>query len=116
MFMRGFTVLAVVALAGLGGGAGAQMVNTPEPELNYSPIMRNTAPVIRAGLWDKPNEACITKCQIFVRKGCFTRLSEKDPTADPGSIQDTCDDKYSVCLYDCMCDTCDENMIILKQP
>lgn len=118
MFMCGtnrvIAVLAAFAVAGLSSGAGAQMVKAPQAELNYSPIKRNPAPVIRAGLWDKPNEACITKCQVFVHKGCFKQLSEKDPTADAGAIQDICDDKYSVCLYDCMCDTCDENQIIIR--
>lgn len=70
----------------------------------------------KAGLWDKPNEACTKKCEVFVSKNCFRDLSTKNPTADPGSIQDQCDDKFSVCLYDCMCDTCDENQIIIKQP
>ncbi len=113
MFIRKITVLAVFAIAGMNGGAGAQMINAPRIALPYSPIPGR---VIPAGLWDKPNQACMTKCEVFVRKGCFTRLSEKDPAADPGSIQDRCDDKFSVCLYDCMCDTCDENQIIIKQP
>lgn len=69
----------------------------------------------KAGLWDKPNEACMTKCSVFIKKGCFQKLAEKNPTADPGSIQDECDNQYSVCLYDCMCDTCDENQIIIKE-
>ena len=68
-----------------------------------------------AGLWDKPNEACMTKCQTHLQKGCFKRLSKKSPAADAGAIQDMCDDKYSVCLYDCMCETCDENQIIIKE-
>lgn len=116
MFSRGIAVLTALALTVMNGGAGAQLMNAPEAKLNNSPIKRNTAPLIRAGLWDKPNEACIAKCEVFVRKGCFTRLSEKDPSADPSSIQDQCDSKFSVCLYDCMCDTCDENQIIIKQP
>jgi len=90
-------------------------------ELNM--ISRATLPhsaipglVKNAGLWDKPNQACITKCEAFVKKGCFKTLAEKQPGADPGSLQDQCDDKFSLCLYDCMCDTCDENQIIIKQP
>ena len=110
---RVIAVLAAFALAGMSGGAGAQMMNTPQLKLPYSPIPGRVLP---AGLWDKPNEACADKCRVFVQKGCFTRLSQKDPTADPGAIQDKCDAKYSLCLYDCMCDTCDENQIIIKQP
>lgn len=103
-----------LALAGMSGGAGAQMINTPMPEFSFSPVLRIPAPILPAGLWDKPNEACMEKCRIYVEKGCFGRLSEKDPTADPGTIQDKCDNKFSLCLYDCMCDTCDENQIIIR--
>jgi len=116
MFIRGITVLTAFALAAMSGGASAQMINTTPAQYQYSPITRNTAPLLPVGLWDKPNEACMTKCEVFVQKGCFKRLSDNDPIADPGSIQDRCDDKFSVCLYDCMCDTCDENQIIIKQP
>ncbi len=109
---RSMSMVAVVLLAGLGGGADARMINAPELKAPYSPIPSR---VLRAGLWDRPNEACMNKCQVFVKKGCFTKLSEKNPAADPGDIQDQCDDKYSICLYDCMCDTCDENQIIIKE-
>ena len=116
MNFQRIAVLTALALVGTSVSASAQMVNMPATQYNYSPIAQHSVPLLPIGLWDKPNEACMTKCQVFVRKGCFTRLSKKHPAADPGSIQDQCDDKYSVCLYDCMCDTCDENQIIIKQP
>lgn len=72
--------------------------------------------VRKAGLWDKPNKACLTKCEVFTRKDCFKELAEKHPAADPGSLQERCDDKFSVCVYDCMCDTCPKDQIIIKQP
>lgn len=103
-------MIAVILVAGM-GGAGAQMMAAPQLKTPYSPVPGR---VLRAGLWDKPNEACMTKCRIHVQKGCFKRLSEKDPTADPGSIQDRCDDKFSICLYDCMCETCDEDQIKIR--
>lgn len=108
---RGISVLAAVALAGMSGAAGAQ-TGAPPSQLNTPHIERNLLP---AGLWDKPNEACMNKCQTFVQKDCFKRLAEKSPTADPGTLQDKCDDNFSICLYDCMCETCDENQIIIKQ-
>ncbi len=100
-----------LALAGMSGGAGAQMINTPMPEFSFSPVLRIPAPILRAGLWDKPNEACLEKCQIHVKKGCFKRLSEKNPYADAGTIQDLCDNEYSICLYECMCETCVQKQI-----
>ena len=57
----------------------------------------------------------MTKCQPFVQKDCFKRLAKKFPTADAESMQQKCDDNYSMCLYDCMCETCDENQIIIKE-
>ena len=111
---RGIAVMAALSLAGMSGSAGAQMAGAPvKPD--YSPIKRFTLPISPAGLWDKPNQTCMNKCQVHVKKGCFQRLSEKDPTADAGSIQGKCDDLFSVCLYDCMCETCDENQIIIKE-
>ena len=101
-----------LAIAGLIGGADAQIGGPLIGKFYYSPIPGQVRP---AGLWDKPNEACMTHCKTHVDKGCFTRLSEKNPDADPASIQDQCDDKFSLCLYDCMCDTCDENQIIIRQ-
>jgi hypothetical protein len=107
-------VVAAFILAGMSGGAGAQMgAMSSKPE--YSPIKRFTLPIRPAGLWDKPNQACMDKCQVHARKGCFKRLSDKDPTADASAIQEKCDDQFSLCLYDCMCDTCDENQIIIKE-
>ncbi len=111
---RVIAVLAAIALAGMSGGAGAQMGAAPS-KLNYSPIKRFTLPIRPAGLWNKPNKACMTKCQTHVQKDCFRRLSEKSPAADPAALQEKCDDQFSLCLYDCMCDTCDENQIIIKQ-
>lgn len=107
-------VLAAFTIAGMSGGADAQMPGAPSKPV-YSPIRQFALPFRPAGLWDKPNEACMTKCKVHVKKGCFKRLSEKSPTADAGAIQDMCDDKYSLCLYDCMCETCDENQIIIKE-
>ncbi len=109
--IRVVAVLAAFALSGMSGGAGARMASAPHLKLAYSPIPGR---VIPAGLWNKPNEACMTKCQSFVQKGCYKRLSEKDPTANPGAIQERCDDKYSLCLYDCMCGNCDKDQIIIK--
>jgi len=100
----GFTALAA--------GSLSHLDNTREKAAN-APV--TPPPAHYAGLWDKPNEACIAKCEGFVKKGCFAELTKKNPTASPVSIQDQCDDKYSLCLYDCMCDTCDENQIIIKQ-
>ncbi len=111
---RVFAVLAAFTVAGMSGGADAQMPGPPSKPV-HSPIRQFTLPFRPAGLWDKPNEACMTKCQAHVEKGCFKRLSVKDPTADAGAIQDMCDDNFSVCLYDCMCETCDENQIIIKE-
>jgi hypothetical protein len=97
--------------------SGAQPQRAPaRPLFVHSPMSGMSATLWRAGLWDKPNQACIEKCSIFVNKSCFKELSEKDPTANPASLQEKCDDKFSVCLYDCMCDTCDENQIIIKTP
>jgi len=110
--MRAVVFGASLALAGLTSGANAQLGTGVQAKLPYSPIPGHVRP---AGLWDKPNEICMNKCQEFVQKGCFKRLSDKDPTADPASIQDQCEDKFSLCLYDCMCDTCDENQIIIRQ-
>ena len=107
-------VLAAFTVAGMSGGAVAQMPGAPSKPA-YSPIKQFALPFRPVGLWDKPNEACMTKCQAHVQKGCFKRLSELSPAADAGAIQDMCDDKYSVCLYDCMCETCDENQIIIKE-
>ena len=115
LLSRGVVVLAALALAGMSGGAGAQMGSAPS-KLHYSPNKRFTLPVHPAGLWDPPNQACITKCKIHKKNGCFTRLSEKSPTATAAEINEKCDAKFSLCLYDCMCDTCDENQIIIKQP
>ena len=103
---------AMLAIAALIGTAEAQVGGSAVGKLPYSPIPGQAQP---AGLWDKPNEACMTYCQVHVDKGCFTRLSEKNPDADPASIQDQCEDKFSLCLYKCMCDTCDENQIIIQQ-
>ena len=103
---------AVIAVAALIGGANAQIGGPAVGKLPHSPIPGQAQP---AGLWDKPNEACMTHCQVHVDKGCFKRLSEKNPAADPASIQEQCEEKFSLCLYDCMCDTCDENQIIIRQ-
>ncbi|GBE43434.1 hypothetical protein BMS3Bbin10_01511 [bacterium BMS3Bbin10] len=108
---RSLSMIAVVLLAGMGGGAGAQMMNAPQLKAPHSPIPARVRP---AGLWDRPNEACMNKCRVYARKGCFTQLSKKNPAADPSEIQDKCDDKYSLCLYDCMCDTCDEDQIKIR--
>jgi len=109
---RVIAALAALSLAAMSGGAGARMPGAAVITLPLSPVPGSVRP---AGLWDKPNEACITKCQAHVEKGCFKRLSEKSPAADAGAIQDMCDDNFSVCLYDCMCETCDENQIIIKE-
>ena len=101
------TLLSVLALAGRDASAGAGPI--------ASPLRQGFPLLLPAGLWDKPNEACVTQCKTYVNKGCFKELSEKDPTADPASLQEQCDAEYSICLYDCMCDTCDENQIILKK-
>ena len=91
------------------------MAATP-PKSVYSPLTRLIPPVRPVGLWDKPNEFCTKKCKTHVEKGCYKRLADKDPTADAMSIHNKCEDLYSLCLYDCMCDTCDENQIIIKKP
>ena len=114
---RVIAALTALSLAAMSGGAGARMpgtltTGTPLVKLPYSPIPGSVRP---AGLWDKPNEACMTKCQIHVQKGCFKRLSKKNPAAGAAALQEMCDGKFSLCLYDCMCDTCDENQIIIKQ-
>jgi len=109
---RVIAALTALSLAAMSGGAGARMPGGPPVKLPYSPIPGS---VRTAGLWDKPNEACMTKCEVHVQKGCFKRLSEKNPAADAAALQEKCDDKFSLCLYDCMCDTCDENQIIIKQ-
>lgn len=111
---RVIAVLAAFAMAGLSGGAGAQMVHAPSKP-HVSPIKRFTPPLRLAGLWDKPNDRCMTKCQTHVEKGCYKRLSDKHPTADAMSLHEKCEDLFSLCLYDCMCDTCDENQIIIKK-
>jgi hypothetical protein len=111
-------VLATFIVAGLdgsdSGSASAQMATT-QTKPAYSPIKKYSVPYHLIGLWDKPNEACMTKCQVHVRKGCFKRLSDKYPAANAEELQDKCDDTFSLCLYDCMCDTCDENQIIIKE-
>ncbi|MDA7949016.1 MAG: hypothetical protein MPJ78_16250 [Hyphomicrobiaceae bacterium] len=101
-----------LAMAGLVGGADAQIHGPMLGKLPYSPIPGRHQPV---GLWDKPNQACTDYCQVHVDKGCFKRLSDKYPDADAASIQEQCEDKFSLCLYKCMCDTCDENQIIIRQ-
>lgn len=118
--MRGLIALAVVSLtASLSfatyslPSSASEHIQAAFHNMPHSPI---PGLVQRAGLWDKPNQACITKCEAFVKKGCFRTLAEKNPAADPAALQDQCDDKFSLCLYDCMCDTCDENQIIIKQP
>lgn len=118
--MRGYGLLTIAVLAAIFAIAGhsvstsaTQNASQAWQALPHSPIPGLTRKI---GLWDKPNQACITKCEAFVDKGCFKTLSEKNPTADPASIQDQCEDKFNICLYDCMCDTCDENQIIIKQP
>lgn len=115
---RAITVVAALALTGMSSFAVAQMQvarisGAPLVTLLHSPVPGGR--VHRAGLWNKPNEACQTQCQVFVDKGCFKRLSEQDPGASAAALQERCEDKYSLCLYDCMCDTCDENQIIIKQ-
>jgi len=114
---RIIAVLAVLSLAGISARAGAQKTVTqlsgaPLATLPHSPVPGR---VRSAGLWDKPNAACETKCQVFVKKGCFSRLAKKYPAADADALQEQCDDKYSLCIYDCMCNTCDKNQIIIKQ-
>ena len=110
--LRASALGAGLVIAGLIGGADAQNGGKAIGKLPYSPI---PGQVHSAGLWDKPNESCMTYCKVHVDKGCFRRLSEKNPDADAGSIQDQCDDKFSLCLYKCMCDTCDENQIVIQQ-
>ena len=112
---RVIAVVAAFALAGMSGGAGAQMPaaqlsGAPLVTLPHSPIPGRVLP---AGLWDKPNEFCMTQCQDLVHKGCFKRLMKKDPSAEAASIQEKCDEKYSICLYDCMCENCKENQNII---
>ncbi len=118
MTLRGtklvIAVLVVFAAAGPSSGTVAQMASTASKPL-YSTLERSVLPVRPAGLWDKPNELCTNKCQTHVQKGCFKRLTDKDPTADASSLQEKCEDLFSLCLYDCMCDTCDENQIIIKE-
>lgn len=119
MALRGIlgicAVLAAFILAGLAGSssAGAQMATTASKPV-FSPIRKYSVPFRPVGLWDKPNETCMTKCRVHVRKGCFKRLSDKYPAANAEELQDKCDDTFSLCLYDCMCDTCDDNQIIIK--
>lgn len=111
--------LTVMAMALLVLAGSSQTSTAQRPSLNDpSSFPHSMIPGLtqKIGLWDKPNQACITKCEIFVSKGCFKELSDKFPAADAGSLQEKCDDKFSLCLYDCMCDTCDENQIIIKQP
>lgn len=109
-----FTITALVVITAHSEVHAAQELKP------YGALNAHSSPVPgfvhKTGLWDKPNEACTQKCEVFVSKNCFRDLAAKNPGADPGSIQDQCDDKFSVCLYDCMCDTCDENQIIIKQP
>lgn len=124
MAFAGIRVLAAIAVffaaSSLGGTLAQPRDGTAQETASavyaYSPLTTAQLPVWRAGLWDKPNQACIDKCEVFVNKSCFTELSKKNPTADPASIQFQCEDKFSMCLYDCMCDTCDENQIIIKEP
>lgn len=104
-------VAAVILLAGMGGGASARMTAIPHFKAPFSPI---PGQLHRAGLWDKPNQACMTKCRVFVLKGCFKRLSDESPDTGAASIQEKCDDKFSLCLYDCMCETCAEDQIIIR--
>ena len=110
--MRACVVGAGVVISGMIGGADAQVGAPVIGKIFHSPIPGRMHP---AGLWDKPNEACMTHCEVHVDKGCFKRLAEKNPDADPAAIQEQCDEKFSLCLYDCMCDTCDENQIIIRQ-
>lgn len=125
MAVSGIRVLAVMVAAVLAAGSLSStraQPHTPSPEdatiasYAYFRVTASRLPVWRAGLWDKPNQACIDRCTAFENKDCFTELSKKNPTADAASIQDQCEDKFSLCLYKCMCDTCDENQIILKEP
>lgn len=117
--MRLFVVLAVLGATVYTGfaalAASSQAIREGLSDKAANGLVTPRPPARYAGLWDKPNEACIAKCEGFVKKGCFAELTKKNPTASPVSIQDQCDDKYSLCLYDCMCDTCDENQIIIKQ-
>lgn len=108
---RTLGALMALALAGMSGVA-AQVANTPQAKLPHSAIPGLARP---AGLWDKPNEACMRKCRSHVKKDCFTRLAEKSPGADPAAIHEKCEDTFSLCLYDCMCDTCDKNQIVIKK-
>ena len=112
---RGIAVVAAFALPGMSGGAGAQMPvaqisGAAAVTLPHSPIPGRVNP---AGLWGKPDEFCMTQCQELIHKDCFQRLMEKDPSAEAASIQDRCDEKYSLCLYDCMCENCKENQHII---
>ena len=110
--VRACVLGATLAIAGLIGGAEAQMGGPAIGKVPFSPIPGTVRP---AGLWDKPNQVCMDYCNVHVDKGCFRRLSEKNPDADAASIQEQCEDKFSLCLYKCMCDTCDENQITIRQ-
>lgn len=125
MAVSGIRVLAMAATAVLAAGYfygthalphAAPHADTDPTAYAYSPITLSQSSVWRAGLWDKPNQACIDRCEVFVNKGCFTELSKKNPTADAASLLEQCEERFSLCLYKCMCDTCDENQIILKEP
>lgn len=110
--VRILVIGAALAIAGMIGGADAQPGTAVFGGYAFSPVPGRVHP---AGLWDRPNEACMDHCKIHVEKGCFKRLSDKNPDADAASIQAQCDDKFSLCLYDCMCDTCDEDQIIIRK-
>lgn len=107
---RGIAVAAAVAMAGMSGSADARMTNAPPGTLPHSPIPGRAQ---LAGLWDKPNEYCMSHCRELIHKGCFKRLMKQDPGAEAASIQDMCDEKYSICLYNCMCENCKENQDII---
>jgi hypothetical protein len=55
---RVFAVLAAFTVAGMSDGADAQMPGAPSKPV-YSPIRKFALPFRPAGLWDKPNEACM---------------------------------------------------------
>lgn len=115
-FLAVAVTLGAALYAGFAASAANNQTGLNHPHGASMPPPALSPPSTRyAGLWDKPNQACIAKCESFIKKGCFAELTKKNPTASPISIQDQCDDKYSLCLYDCMCDTCDENQIIIKQ-